>query len=254
MCARRSGAAPDPRSAMRGGRPSASARALAWIVERASRPQSPAAAAYVDRLHRAHPDASPADIVAKLEKRYLAAVMICGLAVGSVATFPGIGTLAALVGVVGESALFLEATALFVLALAEVYGLPLDNGDRPESRRALVLTVLVGAGGKAAVAELLGPARTKGGWIADGMAVLPLPAAAQLNWRMLRYVAKRYTLRRGALLLGKLLPVGIGAVVGAVGNRIAGKKIVANARTAFGAPPLRRPVALHLLPPVHQAG
>ena len=59
------------------------------------------------------------------------------------------------------------------------------------------------------------------------MASLPMSSLARLNSRMLKYSVKRYTLRRGALMFGKMLPVGIGAVVGGAGNRMAGKKIVA---------------------------
>ena len=50
---------------------------------------------------------------------------------------------------------------------------------------------------------------------------------SQLNSRLLRYFVKRYALRRGAIMFGKLLPVGIGAVVGGVGNRLMGKRIIA---------------------------
>ena len=71
---------------------------------------------------------------------------------------------------------------------------------------------------------------------------------SQLNSRLLRYFVKRYTLKRGAIAFGKLLPVGIGAVVGGVGNRLMGKKIIANARKAFGNPPPRWPSTLHVLP------
>ena len=250
MSARRSESAPD--SLLRSGQPSLSARALARVVEGVSRPLNPAATAYVARLRRLNPDASPAEVVSTLEKRYLAAVTIGGLGVGLAATLPGIGTLAALAAAVGETVFFLEATALLVFALATVYGVPVDQ--KANSRRTLVLRVLVGEGSKAAVAELLGPARTKGGWVADGMATLPLLTVAQLNWRMLKYVAQRYTLRRSALLFGKLLPMGIGAVIGAVGNRIAGRKIIGNSREAFGSPPARWPVALHLLQPIRDAG
>ena len=49
------------------GRPKASARALAQVIERSSRLQGPVAEAYVARLRRAHPGASPAEVVAKLE-------------------------------------------------------------------------------------------------------------------------------------------------------------------------------------------
>jgi hypothetical protein len=245
MRARRTGSTPDPLPTTIDDRPKASARALAHVIERSARVQGPAAKAYVERLRRANPDAGPADIVAKLERRYLAAITASGAAVGSAATLPGIGTLAALSAVAGETAVFLEATAVFVLAVAAVYGVPADHRER---RRALVLAVLVGDDSKRAVADLIGLGRTSGGWLTDGMASLPLPAVSQLNSRLLKSVVRRYTLRRGTLLFGKLLPVGIGAMIGGAGNRIVGKRIVHNARKAFGAPPPRWPVTLHLLP------
>lgn len=225
--------------------PSAAAKVLSSIIERGARVQAPAVKAYVDRLRAHSPNATPAEIVTSLEKQYLAAVMASGAAVGSAAAFPGIGTLAAMSAVAGETVVFLEATSVFVLAVAEVYGIPADHRER---RRALVLSVLVGEDSKHAVADLLGPGRTSGSWISDGAATLPLPAVSQLNSRLLKYFVKRYTLRRGAIAFGKLLPVGIGAVVGGVGNRLMGKRIVANARKAFGNPPPRWPAALHVLP------
>ena len=76
--------------------PSVAARALSQIIERGARVQAPAVKAYVQRLREHDPEATPAEIVAKLEKYYLAAVMASGAAVGSAAAFPGIGTLAAL--------------------------------------------------------------------------------------------------------------------------------------------------------------
>ena len=138
--------------------PSAAARVLSQIIERGARVQGPAVTAYVERLRDGHPDATPAEIATKLEKQYLAAVMASGAAVGSAAAIPGIGTLAALSAVAGETVVFLEATALFVLAVAEVHGIPAEHRER---RRALVLAVLVGEDSKHAVADLLGPGRTK---------------------------------------------------------------------------------------------
>ena len=151
----------------------------------------------------------------------------------------------------GETVFFVEATALFVLAKAVVYNIPADHRER---RRALVLSVLVGDDSKRAIGELIGPGRTNGGWLAEGMASLPLPTLSRLNTRMLRYFVKRYTVRRAALMFGKMLPVGIGAVVGGAGNRMVGKKIVRNAHEAFGTPPMRWPSTLRLLPPIHEAG
>jgi len=229
--------------------PSAAVRVLSHIIESGARVQAPAVKAYVDRLRAQSPDATPAEMVTKLEKHYLAAVMASGAAVGSAAAFPGIGTLVAMSAVAGETVVFLEATALFVLAVAEVYGIPAEHRER---RRALVLAVLVGEDGKHAVMDLLGPGRTSGAWLADGAASLPLPAVSQLNGRLLKFFVKKYALKRGAIAFGKMLPVGIGAVIGGVGNRMMGRKIVSNAKLAFGNPPPRWPATLLVLPAPRQ--
>jgi hypothetical protein len=251
MSARRTHSADDVPPTTPDGKSRVSARALAHLIERSTRIQGPAATAYVERLRRVNPGATPAMIMSKLEKRYLTAVTASGAAVGSAAVLPGIGTLAVLSAAAGETAVFLEATAFFALATAAVYGVPTENRER---RRALVLAVLVGDDGKHALGELLGSRRTSGAWLSEGVASLPMPALSQLNSRLLKYAVRRYTLRRGVLLFGKMLPIGIGALIGAIGNRLVGKKIVRNTRNAFGTPPVRWPVTLHLLPTVRDAG
>lgn len=220
------------------------AKLLSHVLESSARVQAPAVRAYVARLRRTNPDASPQEIVTKLEKHYLAAVMASGAAVGSAAAFPGIGTLAALSAVAGETVLFLEATAAFVLAVAEVHGIPVEDRER---RRTLVLAALVGEDGNGAVKDLLGASRTSGAWLAEAE-LLPLPVVSQLNSRMTQYFVKKYTIKRAAMAFGKILPVGIGAAVGGGGNRIMGKKIVENARKAFGPAPTRWPGTLRVLP------
>ena len=139
---------------------------------------------------------------------------------------------------------------MFVLAVAEVHGIPAEHRER---RRALVLAVLVGEDGKRAVADLIGPGRTTGAWLSESAATLPLPALTQLNSRLLKYFMKKYALRKGALAFGKLLPAGIGAVIGGGGNRLMGKKIIKNAATAFGPAPGRWPSSLHVLPVIESA-
>ena len=226
-----------------------SAKVLSSVLESSARLQAPAVKAYVARLRKSNPEASPAQIVTKLEKHYLAAVMASGAAVGSAAAFPGIGTLAALSAVAGETVVFLEATAAFALAVAEVHGIPVEDRER---RRNLVLGVLVGEEGKGAVRDLLGASRTSGAWLAEAE-LLPLPVVSQLNSKLTTYFVKKYTMKRAAMAFGKMLPVGIGAAIGGGGNRIMGKKIVANAQQAFGPAPARWPATLHLLPPVRDA-
>ncbi len=221
-----------------------SAKMLSHILESSARVQAPAVRAYVARLRRNNPEASPAELVTKLEKHYLSAVMASGAAVGSAAAYPGIGTMVALSAVAGETVVFLEATAAFVLAVADVHGIPLEDRER---RRYLVLAALVGDDGKGAVKDLLGAGRTSGAWLAEAE-LLPLPVVTQLNTKMMHYFVKKYAVKRTAMMFGKLLPVGIGAAVGGGGNRMMGKKIVENARVAFGPAPARWPVTLHVLP------
>ncbi|MCV7218056.1 hypothetical protein H7J51_22550 [Mycobacterium crocinum] len=251
MKVRRRGSSPERLPAQVEDDATMSARVLSQIIERSTRAQAPAVKAYVARLRRANPEASPAEIVTKIETRYLAAVMASGAAVGSAAAFPGIGTLAALSAVAGETLVFLEATAVFVLAVADVHGIPLEQRER---RRALVLAVLVGEESKGAITDLIGPSRTSGAWLTEGAEMIPLPALSQLNSRLMRYFVKRFTLKRSAMAFGKMLPVGIGAAVGGGGNRMMGKKIVNNARAAFGPAPSRWPVSLHLLPAIEPGG
>jgi hypothetical protein len=225
-----------------------SAKLLSHILESSSRLQAPAVRAYVARLRRTNPNASPAEIVTKLEKHYLAAVMASGAAVGSAAAFPGIGTVTALSAVAGETVLFLEATAAFVLAVAEVHGIPVEDRER---RRTLVLAALVGENGSGAVKDLLGAGRTSGAWLAEAE-LIPLPVVSQLNSRLTQHFVKKFAIKRTAMAFGKMLPVGIGAAVGGGGNRMMGKKILENARKAFGPAPARWPGTLRVVTAIEE--
>ncbi|MGH3977049.1 MAG: hypothetical protein ACRDS9_27595, partial [Pseudonocardiaceae bacterium] len=57
-------------------------------LEKAINVQRAPAAGYVARLRRMRPDATPAEIIAVLEKRYLAVVTGAGAAAGGVAAAP----------------------------------------------------------------------------------------------------------------------------------------------------------------------
>jgi hypothetical protein len=228
--------------------PGSSARILSHVIETGSRLQAPAIRAYVERLRRKHPDDTPDQIVTRLEKHYVAAVMGSGAGVGGAALVPGIGTLIALSLVAGETALFLETTAVFILAVAEVHGISVADKER---RRTLVLGALAGDDGKHAVARLIGAGRTNGAWLTDGAASTgALPAMSQINTKLMRYFVKKFAVKRGALVFGKILPAGIGAVIGAWGNRVMAKKIITNTRAAFGPAPARWPGSLRVLPSV----
>lgn len=215
-------------------KPGTSAKLLSYLLETSAKLQGPAIRRYVERMRRKHPHASPADIVKRIQRSYLVTVIASGAAVGAAAILPGVGTLTALAAVSGETVLFLEATALFVLAMAEVHSI--HPADR-ERRRALMLYVLSGEDGRHAVANVLGSGRIRGAWLSEGAAALPLPVLGQLNSRLVRHFAKKWALKRSALAVGKLLPLGIGAIIGGVGNWLIGRRFVQNANEVLGPAP-----------------
>jgi hypothetical protein len=197
--------------------------------------QSPVAG-YVDRLRRARPLASPAEIIAVLEKQYLATVTGTGAAVGGAAVAPGIGTVAALALTGGETALFLETTALFALAVAEVHGIRVEEVER---RRTLVLAVALGDSGAMLVEKMAG----RGGqqWGALLPEAIPMSSIAAINKTLGRWFFTRYGRKQGVLALGRIAPFGIGVAIGAVGNRAFGRVVVDTSRRVFGPPPERFP-------------
>ncbi|MDT4946145.1 MAG: hypothetical protein QOH14_2878, partial [Pseudonocardiales bacterium] len=123
-------------------------RALDAALDRALAIQRPVVLAYLYRVRSRRPHATPAKVIEQLERRYLTAVIGFGGASGAAAAFPGVGTGAAIASGVAEITAFVSATAMYVLAVAEVHGVPI--GD-PEVRRALVLAVLIGEGATAAL-------------------------------------------------------------------------------------------------------
>jgi hypothetical protein len=212
--------------------------------------QRPVVLAHLRSIRLRHPDASSAEIVRILERRYLAAVTTGGAAVGATAVVPGIGTgvTLALSGV--ETVAFLEATALFAQSVTEVHGIPVADPDRA---RALVLTLMLGKEGVDLVAQLAGqvagrgPSRDKY-WGELVTKTLPRAAVGPLVDRLKTTFIHQFAARGGASWIGKALPFGIGAAIGGAGNNILGRRVLVNARRAFGPPPAVLPPDLEPRP------
>ncbi|MFC9786188.1 hypothetical protein [Rhodococcus sp. NPDC127528] len=199
------------------------------LLDNGAKLQGPAVHKYVERVRRAHPDESPQQIVERMERMFLAAVTGSGGAVGAAAAVPGIGTVGSIAAVGAETVFFLEASALLTLAIASVHGIPVD---RHEQRRALVLAVALGASGMEIVEKAVGATTKNWGSLITNR--LPASTMTGMNQTLLRKFVTKYAARRSALILGKLVPAGIGAAIGGVGNRTIGKGVVNNARDAFG--------------------
>jgi hypothetical protein len=206
---------------------------LVRSVEKAINVQQGPVAGYVGRLRRARPNATPAEIIAVLEKRYLATVTGTGAAVGGAAAAPAVGTALAIALSGGEMALFFEATALFALAVAEVHGIRLVDLER---RRTLLLAVVLGDNGAMLVEKVTG--RADQHWADLLPEAIPLSSITAVNKALGRWFFRKYARKQGLLALGRLAPFGIGAAIGAAGNRAFGRTVVTTSRRVFGPPPL----------------
>ncbi|MGH8962105.1 MAG: hypothetical protein ACRDWT_13115 [Jatrophihabitantaceae bacterium] len=209
--------------------------ALDTALDKALKVQRPIVQAYLERVRSKQPHASPAMVVAQLERRYTAAAVGIGAASGGAAAVPGVGTATSVAAGAAEITAFVSATAMYVLALAELHGVPVSN---PDVRRALVLGVLVGGEGAAAIDDMAGAGRH---WAQ----VINRPDAkskiAGINARLAHLLLTRFGARQGALLVGRALPLGIGAGIGAAGNAALARAAITAARRAFGQAPASFP-------------
>ena len=204
-------------------------------VERALRVQQPLVTAHIASIRRKRPDATPAEVVEALGKQYRAAVTVTGGAGGALAIVPALGTIASLATATAEALAALDAAVLYTLAVAEVHALPTDD---PERRRALVLGVVVGETGQAVVRKVTGKS---GDWAQMVTDSLPMAKLGPLNSTLGRWFIKRFLVRQGSLALGRALPLGIGLIIGAVGNYMTAKAVIRSAEHSFGAPPAQWP-------------
>ncbi|HZA17360.1 MAG TPA: hypothetical protein VE645_10810 [Pseudonocardiaceae bacterium] len=177
-------------------------------IDRAVGVQHSVVANHVQRVRRRHPGAEPSEIIAALEKQYLATVTCAGAAVGASTATPRAGSAVAHTLIAAERAAFLEATALFTLAVAEVHGIAVHEVER---RRMLLLAILLGSG---------------------------RPGLARSGQRVGRWLLTRYRAQRWILTIGKVLPFGIGAALGAVSNRAYGRMVVIACRQVLGPTPV----------------
>lgn len=208
-------------------------------IDRLLTVQRPVVLAHIRSIRRGRPNASPAEIIRTLERRYLTAVTTGGAAVGATAVVPAIGTGTSLALSAVETAGFLEASALFAQSITEVHGIVVDDPDRA---RALVMTMVLGTAGTELVGQLAGqvtgtaPARTAF-WGETITKNLPRAVMGPIADRIKRTFVKKFAVAQGTNVVGRLIPFGIGAAIGGGGNHLLGRQIVRTAREGFGPAP-----------------
>lgn len=218
------------------------------LLLRAVDVQRPLVLANLRRLQRKHPHATPAQLAAKLERDYLAAVTSGGAAVGASAVLPGVGTAASLGLSAAATLAFLEATAIYADSLAELHGVKLED---PERARTMVMAIMLGEEGTALLGSLSGQAMGRGRGVTQAWGSMlgrrqAISGFGAVRDRIQRAFLRSLVRRQGSALLGRALPFGVGAVVGGAGNLIMGRAVVKSAKEAFG--PLPKTIPGELLP------
>ena len=138
----------------------------------------------------------------------------------------------------GGGTAFLEASTLFVPAVAEAHHVRVEDVER---RRTLVIAILMGDSGSTIVKRVAGrTGRHWARWVVEG---IPIFTIQKIN-RLLgpRFVTKLGT-KQGILVLGRHVPAFIGAAIGGGGNAFFGHLTVRATRRALGPAPVSFPSA-----------
>ena len=190
--------------------------------------------AYVNWLRRQNPDATPDEIQELMTKQFRTTVATTGAGAGLAAAIPGVGFVTGAAAIAGESVLFLDLAAFYTVASAYLRGTDISD---PERRRAVVLTTLTGAKGVAIVDTILGSDSDKP-LSKNTLNKFSGPTLKEANSMLTRFALRsmRRKLLRG--WIGKLLPLGLGALAGRAANRKLANAVVDNAVGALGATPV----------------
>jgi hypothetical protein len=201
------------------------------VLNRALTAQRPIAFNTVARLHRVHPDKPPEDLIRFLDKTYLATVTASGTGTGVASVVPN-GVVQVPIALT-DLATFLESSVLYVLTLAEIYSVNVEDMER---RKFLVLTALLGDSGTTTVTHALGK-KTVPYWSKTIINKIPMEAITKANKVLGPRFITKYGSKQGLLVLGKQLPLALGAAVGACGNATFGYLIVRSTKKLLQSPP-----------------
>ncbi|MEV7077326.1 hypothetical protein AB0N88_02035 [Streptomyces sp. NPDC093516] len=202
------------------------------LLDKAIDSQSVLVRKNIARARQRNPEATPAQVIRTLERMYVSTLTGTGAAVGGTAAAPGVGTGVALALSAGETFSSLELSALFALSLAEVHGIPIDEVER---RRTIVMGIMLGGSGSATITKVA--ERTGQHWGRQIVAKVPVETLRQINKILGKNFVTKYGTKQGIVVLGRVAPFGIGAVIGGGANAAMATLTVRAGRRAFGPPP-----------------
>ena len=200
---------------------------ISSTFDKALEVQYPLAIKNVERLRRVHPTKSPKELLAYLDKHYLRTVAITGFATGTAAAVPN--------GVVQTPVALasLEASVFYALCAMEIYGVSIEDHER---RQLIVKIVLVG--GSAATKTLRSLNKRTVPYLSKKcINAIPMSTIKRFNKVLGPRFITKYGTKQGVLVLGKQVPVFLGAGIGIIGNTLFGHFTIALVKKVFGDTP-----------------
>jgi hypothetical protein len=203
-------------------------RAVLAVVRRAAEAQ------WDDALRAAEQaPGSRDDKVAALSGRYIRELTLLGAAAGGTAAVPGVGTVTAFGAIAAEVAAFAYRGTEMIIAIGAAHG---HTGAGIEERMSWALAVLTH--GPDAAAELGAIGAGIGAGLGAGMTAEAVNGASSswfqtVNGYLGRKLVARLGARRGASVIGKALPFGIGAAFGAGTNYAVARRLARNTDRFF---------------------
>lgn len=186
----------------------------------------------LQRMRRRYPNDTPQQLGLRIEKLYLQALTGAGAGAGAVSLVPGLGTVAGLGVSAGATIAFLELSALYAQSIAELHGY---RTHEDEGSQALVMAILLGKDGRKILRQA-GSYQKDTGSLAS--TALNLTTGGGLKGivfdKLKQSFMKRMIASQGASFLGRLLPFGLGALVGGAANHKLGMLTVESTDVIFG--------------------
>jgi len=210
--------------------------AILPAVDRLVEQRYDSAVALVEELRQrsktAGTEASTDVIVDQLVRRYSRELGLIAAVSGGAAAMPGAGTATALLATSADVAYTIAKLGEMVLAIGVAHG---HDADSIEERKAWVLAVLsMGRGAVTGVEGLAGRVGAEGG--ARIVSTITATQLDSVNSKLATKVLARLATEQSAARLGRLLPFGIGAGVGAAGNVMIVRSVAKTARQFFADP------------------
>ncbi|MBG9357974.1 hypothetical protein NY035_00725 [Corynebacterium diphtheriae bv. mitis] len=202
---------------------------LVTSLDRVVHLQRSAITGYVDWLRSKNPEASPAEIQDLMNKHFVRLATGTGAGAGTAAAIPGIGFVTGALTISAESLVFLDAAAFYTVASAYLRGADITD---PERRKALILVALSGSQGTALVDASLTATSS-----VSAISRMSPGNVREVNNQLVKIALNQISKRMKQAWIGKIMPMGIGAVLGTMANRKLAAKVVHSTSESLGALP-----------------